>query len=540
MVQEIAPVVQECLETFTGLTNGTFSLSTTGIPKVIWQDELGRFRIWAANIGAHRTGQSSLAFRLHDASQVREQVLRVLNGMKQDFEDLDATISDQFAEEQSTVLEEAEEVFRAIQASINRLFDISMIIRKPVHGDALRGAIQESVGLYDQIDQQHVCDKFPSAESSIQDRLAAAITQRRKELKYYERHRQKLGRGMDYEESDPSDRSSTAPSCPLQADSLIPDDVEMSDMSYTSSLPESMWTSDSHTRMPKRPAELKDGRSGECPYCYRIVAVKSDRSWAHHVFVDLKPYTCLSTDCSIPNRRYLYRRDWVTHMQEKHSKDGEWLPQNCPLCIKDDFHGVGVVRHIGRHLIDLALWALPRDKDDSEPDQQDYPASISINMSDLEQSSSEDELLDAATETHIPADKDREDFTPSARVSTLANWTLSNSDIEEIVTKSIQQADAVGDNQSEARGRSPQRASLTNTDQRGKVVNLQKSYAYENPQSAVAGSDSGRSPSRPKSSGYQWDYIPAYRLNKFSLEGYLRKLFGNWRFYISVCCGALE
>lgn len=403
MVQEIAPVVQECLKTFTGLTNDTFSLSMTGIPKVIWQDELGRFRIWAANIGAHRTGQSSMDFRLHYASQVREQVLRVLNGMKQDFEDLDATISNHFAQlqsqqtlEQSTVLEEAEEVFRAIQASINRLFDISMIIRKPVHGDVLRGAIQESVGLYDQIDRQYVRDKFRSAESSIQDRLAAAINQRRKELKYYERHRKKLGRGMDYDESDPSDTSSTAPSCLLQSDSLIPDDVEMSDMSCTSSLPESLWTSDSHRRMPKRPAELKDGRSGECPYCYRIITVKSDRSWVHHVFLDLKPYTCLSTDCSIPNRRYLHRRDWVTHIQEKHSKNGEWLPKNCPLCTKDDFHGVSVVRHIGRHLLDLALWALPRDEDDSEPDQQDSPAITSINMSDLEQSSTEDELPDAA------------------------------------------------------------------------------------------------------------------------------------------------
>jgi hypothetical protein len=511
MVKEIAPVVQECLETFTSLTNDTFSLSTTGIPKVIWQDELGRFRIWAANIGAHRIGQSSLDFRLHNASQVREQVLRVLNGMKLDLEDLDATISNQFAQlqsqqtlEQNTALEEAEEVFRAMQASINRLFDISMIIRKPVHGDVLRGAIQESVGLYDQIDRQHVRDKFRSAESSIQDRLAAAITQRRKELKYYERHRKKFGRGMDYEESDASDRSSTAPSCLLQPDSLIQDDAEMSEMSYASSLPESLWTSDSHMRMPKRPAELKDGRSGECPYCYRIVAVKSDRSWAHHVLVDLKPYICLSTDCSIPNRRYLHRCDWVTHMQENHAKNGEWLPRNCPLCIKDDFHGVSVARHIGRHLLDLALWALPRDKDDSEPDQQDSPAIISINMSDLEQSSSEDELPDVATETHVPAD------------------------------------DAVGDNRLKPRGRSSHRASLTNTDQREKVVNIQESYAYENPQSVAAGSNRGGSPSRPESSGYQWDHISAFRLSIFSLQEYLRMLFGNYEFYIRVCCGTPE
>ena len=156
MVQEIAPVVYECLKSFTDLINETFSPHTTGIPKILWQDVLGRLKIWMANIGAHRTGPSSLDFRLRGASHTREQVLRVLNGIKQDLEDLedlDATISDQTAQlqsqqmlEQSTILNEAEEVFRAIQAAINRLFDISMIIRKPVDGDVLRGALQESVG----------------------------------------------------------------------------------------------------------------------------------------------------------------------------------------------------------------------------------------------------------------------------------------------------------------------------------------------------------------------------------------------------------
>jgi hypothetical protein len=33
-----------------------------------WEDELGRLRVWAANIGAHQSGQSSLDYRLRDAS----------------------------------------------------------------------------------------------------------------------------------------------------------------------------------------------------------------------------------------------------------------------------------------------------------------------------------------------------------------------------------------------------------------------------------------------------------------------------------------
>ena len=154
------------------------------------------------------------------------------------------------------------------------------------------------------------------------------MTRRRKELKYHARHRKKLGDGMDTEEDDASDRSSTVVSHVLRGDPMIPNDAAMSDVSYKSSLPESLWTSDSHTRMPKRPLQLKDGQSGECPYCYRIIAIKTDRSWAHHIFVDLKPYICLNVDCPIPNRRYLHRRDWVNHMQEKHPKNHECPHQN--------------------------------------------------------------------------------------------------------------------------------------------------------------------------------------------------------------------
>lgn len=238
-----------------------------------------------------------------------------------DLEDLEASISGQGAQLDSqeacgqSISEESNEVFHAIQASINRLFDISMAIRKPMQGDILRGSLQESVGYYDHIDRQHVRDKFRDAEPLIQDRLAATITQRRKELKYFERRRKKLGHGMDIDETDPSDRASTAPSDLIAHDFHVPDDIAMSESSYTSSFPESLWSSDRHTRMPPRPPELEDGRSGECPFCYRIIMVKSDRSWGRHVLVDLKTYICLVNDCLTPYRRYVHRRDWIGHVQ---------------------------------------------------------------------------------------------------------------------------------------------------------------------------------------------------------------------------------
>ena len=41
-------------------------------------DESGRFRAWAGNIGAHRTGRSSLNYRLRDASHVESRAHALL------------------------------------------------------------------------------------------------------------------------------------------------------------------------------------------------------------------------------------------------------------------------------------------------------------------------------------------------------------------------------------------------------------------------------------------------------------------------------
>lgn len=44
-------------------------------------DELSKFKLWAGNIGVHRTGRSSLDYRLRDSSHLRIQVMRVLDDL---------------------------------------------------------------------------------------------------------------------------------------------------------------------------------------------------------------------------------------------------------------------------------------------------------------------------------------------------------------------------------------------------------------------------------------------------------------------------
>jgi len=51
------------------------------------QDELGRFRIWVENAGAHRSGRVSLDYRLREAPEVKEVVLELMNNLYSDLQD---------------------------------------------------------------------------------------------------------------------------------------------------------------------------------------------------------------------------------------------------------------------------------------------------------------------------------------------------------------------------------------------------------------------------------------------------------------------
>ena len=79
----IATRVNECLQAFKAVLQHVKSLADQDANTVQddFNDELGRFRVWAGNIGAHRTGQSSLDHRLRDATELKDTVLRYLKDL---------------------------------------------------------------------------------------------------------------------------------------------------------------------------------------------------------------------------------------------------------------------------------------------------------------------------------------------------------------------------------------------------------------------------------------------------------------------------
>ena len=50
-------------------------------------DEFGRFRVWAGNAGAHRTGKVSLDHRLREASHIHAELTELLGELNKDLEE---------------------------------------------------------------------------------------------------------------------------------------------------------------------------------------------------------------------------------------------------------------------------------------------------------------------------------------------------------------------------------------------------------------------------------------------------------------------
>ncbi|UPK96525.1 hypothetical protein LCI18_007460 [Fusarium solani-melongenae] len=92
MEESIASHVTRCLGLFSNAANAS-DTSAPG-PSASFnrsvRDEQTRFKVWSGNIGAHRTGMSSLDHRLRDSSNIRNQVVNLLL-------DLDGLLEDAIA-----------------------------------------------------------------------------------------------------------------------------------------------------------------------------------------------------------------------------------------------------------------------------------------------------------------------------------------------------------------------------------------------------------------------------------------------------------
>lgn len=203
-------------------------------------DELGRFRIWAGNIGALQDKQSSLDFRLRDAPRISDQVVELLQDLSESLEEGSSSVlrlyckkarltalvcavasgkrPNRFSVESETVEEnlmldfnrdvvsgefmptsELEELFASTEETITSLFKISIVIRNATCRDRYTRAMAAAKEpLDDSFDISHVGHKFPHIHKTpwLEKRLGRAIAQRRQYMKYSKEHHDKLSSGM--------------------------------------------------------------------------------------------------------------------------------------------------------------------------------------------------------------------------------------------------------------------------------------------------------------------------------------------------------
>lgn len=174
----------DCFTVFRSLFEALNKVDPAGAQPTMtaWRDEVGRFRIWASNIGAHQKGQSSLDYRLRDASHIRDQINQLLQDLKDVLDEAVATLgSDEagsgngFETEESNEFHELgselEQIYAEIANIVNGLYRMSMLNRKPAPHDRVTKFRASDAASAVYFDQLHVAEKFPQADSSLVERL---------------------------------------------------------------------------------------------------------------------------------------------------------------------------------------------------------------------------------------------------------------------------------------------------------------------------------------------------------------------------------
>ena len=246
------------------------------------------------------------------------------------------------------------------------------------------------------------------------------MTCRRHYLRYRERHRAKLGKGLEGGDDSSEDALSETMVTSLAKQQEQLSDVHSESGASRSSHASSIITSGS-LMMPEIPPEANNGRSFECPYCYVVIAVRDTVAWHKHICEDLQPYVCIVQGCPTSNVLYSTQREWARHLKENHPKT--WMltvppgmellnldelsvaSTECCLCHETFEKDKVLLSHLASHLQELALFVLPREVHEVHDEQVEEPqhsSSAQITQElDLHKLVIEDEELEVGVPRHI-------------------------------------------------------------------------------------------------------------------------------------------
>ncbi|CAE7008648.1 MACRO domain containing protein [Pyrenophora teres f. teres] len=472
------------IRAFQNLTNALSTSQgqwTASIDGEALADEIGRFRVWAGNLGALQKGHSSLDYRLRDSPVLSNNALKLLHELEHNLNESHAVVSgirlpyeaqggaaepeqdddddgfyseDEDDEGEGEPNNELKVRFEDIIDIIDNLYKLSVRIRTPtIRSRSLKASSYtqkdpetgvDVLSTYAELDLKHVQEllsdlrrPFPEDKEIEQDcliiRLSKSITLRRRNFKYWKRHRDKLGAATGDEVFQAGvftsvEGPSTARNDTLEAQPATPFITTRQDAPSQ----KTGRTFLSGTEATQHHQSLDD-----------IVDTKSVTSYAVtvkdlHGKTDLQPYCCTYPDCESSEQLFRSRREWAeheashrkvwrcpehpaamynsqigleNHFRHQHPdsfsevqlltavKVGETttidMRAKCPICYAPaDMEGLGDFHnHIANHLERIATFALPHSREDDEDgtssvasrgssDSQHLPSSLPTQTTD--------------------------------------------------------------------------------------------------------------------------------------------------------------
>ncbi|KAL8791920.1 MAG: hypothetical protein Q9195_005496 [Heterodermia aff. obscurata] len=387
------------------------------------QDELGRFRVWLGNVGAHRSGRISLDYRLREAASMRDSVLELLDDLRNNIQEACEVVSGQrlpYDEIDSESSSSGSEIFEEspdakvttelgqtmgdIHDIISSLYEISIMLRDPAPRDRLLKIAAIDVSYFEQWDKMHIEHKFPEARPILIERLARANCKRRQYFKYLEKHHDKLALGSHFDvvrEEPPQVMKEPSISGRNKSDKPI---LEIGPRSIAASTPTTIATKNTQTtvatfRLDEQDIYVDDTLSESSS------AASEGVSEATQLQIPAPPQAAINGDAfECP---YCFEMMKISGLLAWRPVDSNFLGQ-CPLCLKD---GQQLRSHLARHLRTLALFALPKtinlDREDANSDAVQSGGSIEHEdaNANFEALSDSDQMSDISEDAMIEVSK---------------------------------------------------------------------------------------------------------------------------------------
>ncbi|KAL9053080.1 MAG: hypothetical protein Q9162_005002 [Coniocarpon cinnabarinum] len=359
----IAEIAKECLDLFAKVPEGGRGLPS----QQTVSESLGRFKLWANNIGALQKGRSSLDSRLGASSLAKEvktllselgETLYYLTNPDADDDDDD----DDAAEEASSANTDDDilsDLLEAASITITNLFKTSVLIRNAPMRDPWKRILAlpawDARPMVDNVVQR--CPKLKH-EQWLAWRLGLANARRKQFFRYREEHAAKLANdvqehGPPATETDPT----TFYEAPQHDQETHHHDIEDDTISVTSFATSVDFGNEETMTIPAAPDGHKE-RHVECPLCREMILVPTWRSWK-----------CTFCD------------EWaesLARLQRSSASSNQAVTDRPVIVSEKQFH-----KHVGRHMEHLSFFALPKLQEKQNETQQSTSSSEEEDLDEI-------------------------------------------------------------------------------------------------------------------------------------------------------------